>query len=315
MIFYIGNITSKNGPSNVDISLLSELKEKVYFIQADTKKVTLKDIFKFFKSSTIQISAVSFMGILFALFGRLLCKKVCFTMHGTLVIERNFRRISSLRIIQEKLLVLFCSQVIAVSNTLKSKLENIYKINESKIIAIPNGIDLVEIVKVGKRNNIICIGGGRPEKRILDICKAVDNLPSSIKKDLTLKVFGEDGKDSNKIKQFNFVEYEGFVSHEELLHEMNTSRLFVQFSSYEPFCLSLFDAINANCNIIVSSEIGALDYLTPEDLTTISIVQETTGLAGAFMRQGEIESPIYSNYNHMSWNEISKLYLNIWNEK
>ncbi|WP_255547170.1 glycosyltransferase family 4 protein [Moritella sp. 36] len=255
------------------------------------------------------------IGCLFLILGKIFRKKITFTMHGTLTIEKRFRNIAKYRLFFEYLLVNYSHKVVTVSNRLGKSVAKLYKIEPDRIKAIPNGVLpplKTDIKQNFKSNDIICIGGGRPEKRILSVCNAVNKIIKDENIKLNIKVFGEDGKDTELIKKFDFVEYCGFVSHEQLLSELDDSLIFIQFSLYEPFCLSLFDAINSKCKIILSSEIGAIDYLTLNDSNSISIVREPDDLAHEIYSQINSDSPSYSSYDKMGWSLVSEKYILLW---
>ena len=57
------------------------------------------------------------------------------------------------------------------------------------------------------------------------------------------------------------IEFKGLVSQEQLYKEMAQSELFVLNSTLESFGLSVFDALQCGCSVLVSNAAGALDIL------------------------------------------------------
>ncbi|MER1689406.1 glycosyltransferase family 4 protein, partial [Proteus mirabilis] len=285
---------------------------EIYPLQISKKILSFNDISNIFKCDICHISGVSFIGLLIGLICKLLRKKITFTMHGTLKIEKNFRRIRAYRLLIELLLTKLSDRIFTVSNNLREQVSLVYNHAEKKIISIPNGVNLYEIKKTAKvPGSIVCIGGGRKEKRVLDVCRAVHILNKE-GNNITIKVFGEDSLDTNLIKEYTFVDYYSFVPQEVLLESLASTQIFVQYSDYEPFSLSIFDAIQLKCNIVASNKVGALDYLQKSDLEKISIASNFEELLDGLRKQLSFIDRDYLPYNYLSWENIFKLYKKEW---
>lgn len=310
-ILYIGNFLSNNGPSMVDKSLVN-ISNTIYPLQATTKLISFSDLKAILKCDICHVSAVSTLGLILAFVCKSLGKKVTFTMHGTLKAERKFRKISPHRLFVESMLVHLSNKIFVVSDKLSKIVKSLYNSINSKLITIPNGVTCTTATNIQKKpNTIVCIGGGRKEKRVLDVCKAVYKLNSKGEK-IKINVFGEDSLDTKDIKKYDFVHYYGFVPQEILLSMLAESYLFIQYSEYEPFSLSIFDAIVSNCNIITSDNVGAIDYLTKADLHKISIVKDINELTSEIERQLASSIASYSNYENLSWENTYHLYMKNW---
>ena len=59
----------------------------------------------------------------------------------------------------------------------------------------------------------------------------------------------------------NNIEFKGLVSQEQLYKEMAQSELFVLNSTLESFGLTVFDALQCGCSVLISNAAGALDLL------------------------------------------------------
>lgn len=57
------------------------------------------------------------------------------------------------------------------------------------------------------------------------------------------------------------IEFKGLVPQKQLFEEMMKSELYVLNSVYEPFALSVFDALLCGCSILVTNAAGALELL------------------------------------------------------
>lgn len=312
-ILYIGNFVSGNGPSTVDQSLL-KVGEEIYPLQATKKYISTNELKAIYKCDICHISAVSIKGLIVGVLCKLLGKKITFTMHGTLKIERNFRKIKKHRLLTELLLIKISNKVFTVSDCLGQKVKSLYKNEEYKIISIPNGINNYKIKNTIKEfNSITCIGGGRKEKRVLDVCKAV-NLLNKKGENIIINVLGEDSEDTEKIKKYNFVNYYGFIPQEKVLNILSKTKVFIQYSEYEPFSLSIFDAMQFNCNIIASNHVGAIEYLNELDLKKISISNNSDELINCIEKQLSNPTFSYSTYDKLSWNNIYCIYKKNWEE-
>ncbi|MCW8333621.1 glycosyltransferase family 4 protein [Vibrio paucivorans] len=312
MIIYIGNILSGNGPSNVDKALVGKLADDIYFIQATKRTLSVKDIISIYSSHTIHVSAVSLLGLVVLAFSKFFGKKTTFTMHGSLMIEKEYRHVPYIRICFEKLLVIGCDTIITVSKRLESYVGSVYPKSAHKVISIPNGVEELNNGSSIKEKKIVCIGGGRAEKRILSVCRAFEKLPLEIKQTYRIIVYGEEGSDSDLLQSFDFVTFRGFVAQEELLREMSRAEIYVQYSKYEPFCLAVFEAMSSKCKLILSDQIGAIDYLTDIDRSIVSIAKNEEELVDCILESIKKEAPEYSSYENLGWKEIAREYLTLW---
>lgn len=297
----------------VDKSLL-KINREIYALQATKKKLSINDLKAIIACDICHISAVSVLGLLVGFLCKICGKKVTFTMHGTLLLEKKFRIVPSRRIFLEAMLIRLANKIFTVSSVLSQQVKNLYKNIDHKIVAIPNGVSIKtknfnNIIK--KPNTIVCIGGGRKEKRVLDVCKAVYHL-NLLNYNIHINVFGEDSSDTDSIKNYDFVSYHGFVCHDKVLNSLSEAYLFIQYSEYEPFSLSVFDAINFNCNVITSGSVGAINYLSDTDLEKVCIVNSFQELIIGIQKQLSNELRTYSSYEHLSWEKTYSLYEENW---
>jgi glycosyltransferase involved in cell wall biosynthesis len=311
---YIGDFIKYNGPSLVDIRLNDVFPENVEKEQIN-KVFNMNFFFKIIKADIIHVSGVSIKGVIALFLAKLMFKKTTFTMHGALKIEKKFKKISLLRILMEKIQIDLSNKIITVSEMYKNKIIKFYdNISHQKINCIYNGINKNNFYKYKnqkKENQILTIGGGRPEKGVKYICQAIESINN---KRIKLIVVGEDGEDTQKIKEYSFVEYKGFLSQEKLFDLMKESKIFIQNSIYESFGLTVFEALSYGCELILSNNIGALEILDIKDKYIVNYRDKDRikHLILSLLNSKTNRQKTNINYDKYSWPEISQNYLEMW---
>lgn len=316
-ILFVGNLFNNNGPSNVNRELYKELSKEVLFLESKSKKNRFIEFLKKFKNSeVINISGISSFNVLVLLMGRLFLKKTTYLMHGALEYEKKYKDIKERDLFYEKIILKNVNKVICVSKRFKEELINNQNYNsyESKFITINNGSNLKKETNYPKqRNLVLVVGGGRPEKQILNVCKALNNMG------LKLIVVGADGRDSEEIKKYDFVEYKGKLEKNELNKIMEKSYLYIQNSIYEPFGLAPLEALSKGCNLVISEKIGMIDSF--DEFPKSAIVSTENNIEELKIKVKQIlkepnGSDIKKKFNvqENSWKRISKQYLKLWKE-
>ncbi len=308
-ILYLGDFKKMNGPSMVDINLTNKLEDKVLKVQIDGKYMPiLKDIKN---SDIVNISGVSAKGVVCSIFSKIYGKKVTYIMHGGLKIESKYRNIKFNRKLYEIIILKFSNKVICVSEKFEEKIKEEYNLKNTTYIN--NGIDIKKDIKEceikKEKHQILTVGGGRQEKGILNICKAVELLNNV---NIKLIVVGEDGRDTEHIKAYSFVEYKGFVSHNELLTLMEKSNIFIQNSYCESFGITVLEAMMNQCNIIISKDVGApIEHL--EDYTVDSDdINKISMLLSNLLNDNSKQNIDMKFVDNLTWDVAAENYLNIW---
>lgn len=307
-ILYLGDYIKKNGPSNVDINIKINIRNtNIRYHQADHMP-SMKVFLYFLKATNLHVSGVSFYGAIFSVLGRLFKKKITYTMHGYLKAEQKVNGGKKHRVLIEKILFLCSHTIVVVSPQMKKLTGYSYKMH-----VIPNGVDFFEEVVIDKENNLITlIGGGRSEKRNLDVCKVVEELNEEGEK-ISIDLFGEKGRDSDEISKFYFVNDYGFVDKKQIITSLKKSRLFVQYSIWDSFSLSIADALNCKCNIIVSENVGTNFYI--EENSSYVIVNSREELKNEILKIINLKRDfVMPNNSLISWSKVAKEYIKLWSE-
>ncbi len=303
-ILYFGDFIKNNGPSYVDLSLKIYLQDPNIYLQQANVKPSINLLKIFFKATNIHVSGVSFYGAIFLMFGRLFGKYCTYTMHGSLVKESQKRNISKYRLYIEKLLLVFSNKIVVVSSKMKQIVP--YK---QKTIVIPNGAKLTPNNNTYvKKNLITLIGGGRPEKQHLKVCQIIEKLISQ-GYNLSVNLFGEYGVDTDRIKQYDFINDYGFTSRSVLYKSLQQSKIFIQYSSWESFSLSIVDAMQYQCGVIASTNIGINDYIQPNSFYKIVDNELELAIVELLDQQKIYQTPKNSL---LSWEKTAHKYLQLW---
>lgn len=262
-ILYIGDFIKQNGPSVFD----SHITKYIYGVKKEQidRKITLLFIKELINSDVVHVSGISGKGLFSLLLAKVFFKKTSLTMHSSLKKEKEFRKIKQYRIYMEYLQMMLSNKIICVSEMLSDLVKRLYRrIDSQKICCIHNGIDMINLPDEEKKKDkysLITTGGGRKEKGVLYVCKAIEKLNM---KGITLFVVGEDGVDTKKIKDYKFVKYLGLLFREEFLEILKKSNIFIQNSVFDSFGLSVIEAASYKCKVILSNNIGALEVLKLE---------------------------------------------------
>lgn len=308
-ILYVGDFIKANGPSNVDIAIRNSCGHlnftDVKFIQSN-ETLSINTLRLFFKTDIVHVSGVSFLGVLLVLLSKVFFKRTSFTAHGLLKLESQYREVSKKRILFESLLIRLVDRIFPVSPLLAKEF------GSYKVIAIPNGVERKEINYIEKDSKLITlIGGGRKEKRHLDVCKVVAKINAAHDLGIKISIYGEKGTDSEAINTFDFVQDFGFRSKNEVEESLKKSKIFIQYSSYEPFSLAVAEAVNYRCNIITSDKVGINDYINSSPC--YRTVSNSEQLEKAIIDMINYDKKYHIEEHMLSWIQVTQEYYNNWN--
>ncbi|MCR5108915.1 MAG: glycosyltransferase family 4 protein [Lachnospiraceae bacterium] len=274
-IFVIGDHLTGTGPSNVTAKYIEGLNGRCMKQIFRSRALRAAEmILKIPFSKVILCSGYSAQNVMAMKIARFWKRKCAYLMHGCVEHENRINHCEDpVMTAVERQTLLLADKILAVSDVFAAWLKENYPEYRDKIVSMPNGADKSDINDhTGsydiKRdyNMILSIGGGMPRKRIVNICKAVKGLKEDPKyKDLYLTVIGDKGADSDKINSYPFVENKGIVSHEEAVRLMRKAGMFIQNSSFETFGLAPLEALNEGCDILLSSNVGAISLFKEID--------------------------------------------------
>lgn len=271
-VFFCGNFLDGSGPGIVNMGYYTYLKDSFIFYRYHNKYIRiLEAIWYTLISDIIIFSGVAEVDRIVIPLCRIFNKKIIYIMHGWLKLENELNEVpnrsgecSEFKLMKYSDLILCVSK--QYSLMVKEKLPQYAE----KISYLTNGIDwslmpTSNSLEDRSHDSIILIGGGRRTKRNLEVCKAVELLNDRKQYKLKVNLYGySDGRDIPEIIKFPFVNFHNIVPHQELIESMGKNYLFVQNSEFEPFSLGVVEALTNGCNLLISKNVGARDYLAGE---------------------------------------------------
>ncbi len=211
-------------------------------------------------------------------------------------------------IILERLIFKTFTKVQVQSKWNKCFLQRYCKVPESKIIFIPNGINLNNFAPQNKNNLVpIIVSSCRLEKwKGLEYSiKAMKHLNA------TYIIFG-DGKEKNNLlklirdeKLTDRVFLVGKIPHSELHTHLSKCDLMIVPSLYEPFGITILDGFNTNIPVIGSNIGGIPELLEPDQLFKAGDISDIVIKAiDALKNKDKIIKSQNNKLTNYSWNKI-----------
>lgn len=228
--------------------------------------------------------------------------------------------------------------IITVSESMRDEAIRSFGISESKVFAIPNGVDHAifrkrppEDMEAYKKLSsipdrfILFVGTIEPRKNLITLLNAYEGLPISLRRAYPLILVGGAGWLNSDIYERmarlqEHVRPLGYVSDEELALLYNLASLFVYPSWYEGFGLPVLEAMACGCPVLTSDQSAlpevcaeAARYVHPGDVDGLRFALDELlndpaardSLAGRGLRQAQLFSWDKSAQEHLS------LFLNI----
>lgn len=269
-ILFIGDCINNTGPSNVN-KLVKQYfpKNTLYIIKPNSIVSVFKLLSNIIKVDIILISGLSKINILALLMSKFLNKKSAYLMHGCVEYESKINRINNPKGIKlEKANWRLVDLIICVSENFEKWFNSCYDMYTHKTTYVNNGVQWELRGNVYKQEykqkdkiKLMTIGGGIPLKNVLKLCEAIERIIQDTNLKVELTVLGRNEKDTEKIKEYNFVRYRGKISKKEVIEEYKRTDLFIQNSIFESFGLSPIEALMCGANILVSKQIGAISII------------------------------------------------------
>jgi len=205
--------------------------------------------------------------------------------------------------------------VVCVSNYEKSLVMKHFKVDEEKIVVIPNGVDLGEFrgLKKAKKNckTILCISRLEKYKGIQYIIKVLPRLES----DVALEIIGKGPYKENlvklaeKLNVSNRVKFFQELPRSELLRKYTNADVFVLLSKHEAYGLSVAEALCAGTPCIVANTSALAEWVDGENCFGIDYPIDLDALADLIIKViGEkVCKPAVLDWNEVA-NRLVELY-------
>ena len=200
-------------------------------------------------------------------------------------------------------------EIICVSRSEKDLLTSRFEINNSKIVVIPNGIDLTEFQKLtknaNKSNTILYVGRLEKYKRIDVIVKALKELDDSTR----LEIVGAGPYHEKLLTLINRLGLKSRVAivqdltREELLTAYGSAGVFVMPSKYEAYGITVAEALAAGTPCIVANNSALSQWIDGKNCVGVENVENIGDVANkirqSFGKRVE-QIPI------QDWNNVAK---------
>ena len=315
----MGDFVSDKGPAIVNKNYQKYLSKQCYICKTNNKVARVVHfIIHLLNTKILLISGLSKFHLEAMKIAKKLNIKVVYLMHGYNKMEYEINNIPlgerKLEKVENQILK-EADKIICVSETFADYMKEQRIDIAKKIDFVSNGVTHIKFEQRSQKKSIytiISVGGGTRIKNNLDVCKAIEQIDNPRIKFIVIGPKEEDGK---LISKYKFVEYYEQLPHDEVIKKMQTSDLYIQNSYSETFGLSVTEAIESGCQILISKNIGVISIL--ENLKENMIINENTNINEI---KGKIEKAILNcgqkpiiDYEKHSWENqtkklISKLY-------
>ncbi|MHB8128923.1 MAG: glycosyltransferase family 4 protein [Mobilitalea sp.] len=314
-ILFIGDYDANNGPSNVNKNILKYLKINHNYIIGKNKFIQVSEtIWKIICSDIIVCSGITTIGRLGIRFTKLLGKKTIYIMHGCLEYENKINELglSDKKIKNEKSILYTADLILGVSETYMNWLKNRFPIYKDKIYYLTNGLEQVDFNILKEKTfkyQVVVMGGDRIQKNNIQVCEAVEKLNKKGIGEFCTLIFGRISSSTNVFKKYPHATYKGQVSQKELYDYLAQSDIFVLNSDVESFGLSVVDALNCNCNILISKNAGICSALELNKNDLIYCTKDIDEIADKII--DIINNPNFMrikktiDYDNLSWEKVS----------
>lgn len=267
-IFLVGDYSSGTGPANVTERLLAALPKDTLYLKTWNKAArTFEILWKTVKADVCLFSGYSRQNLLGLRWAGLLRRPTCYLMHGCVEYENEINGVPDAAMSRtERETLRMSGRILAVSVQFEEWLKRYYPEYADKTGHLTNGIDWGRMQEhpsgvLRDADRILSVGGGMPRKRIRNVCKAIQCLNEK-GYHLTLSVAGDEGKDTEEIRRYPFVEDHGILGKKEMEELYFSSRIFIQNSCFETFGLAPLEALLCGCDVLLSRNVGALSVLS-----------------------------------------------------
>lgn len=261
---FLGLWNANTGPSNVNRGLV---------LNRDKDMSIIKMHNKFYRIERLKLIFYPIIVVSGSIFNyelklcKLLNKKLIYIMHGCVWYESNINRLnlppSFLK--NEARTLDIASLIVCVSEKYSNWVKIQYPQYYNKITFINNGLKLNIRPKVYKEPYSIALSGGnRIQKNNRIVCEAVKLLS---KKGVKCKVylFGRYYENNDDLSKYEFIHRMGHLDQEQYYDFLDKISLYVINSTIESFGLVVGDALNCNCSLLMSENVGASSIMKTEE--------------------------------------------------
>lgn len=265
-IFLVGDFRSNTGPAIANVALKNALGKNVFCSFARTRFCRILELLiRMPFCNTVCFCSFSVLDVYGIKLAKFLKKNTAYLMHGYIEFEDKINHIipSTRELATERYIIENVNTLICVSELLANKIRQDYS-NRDNIYVIYNIVNITRKHEIEKDPlMILSTGGGMPRKNNLAICEAIKNINNGLTRNKKIRyiVAGKSYDYEEEFKKYDFVDFIGDVSHDEVLRLMSKSKIYIQNSIFETFGLAVVESIECGCDVILSKNIGALEVI------------------------------------------------------
>lgn len=303
--FLLGDWRKNAGPTNVNKSLINNSDKNMGYIKSSNLFIKKIERYKwlFYPIVIISGGATKLEIKLFKLFR----KKIIYIMHGCLRYECKINKfpISEKKLMAERLILSTSDKIVCVSKRYSEWVKKEFPEYSHKIDFVNNGITLNKRpLRQKEQYSIAVSGGNRFQKNNATVCKAIEKL-NAMGYNCKVYVFGRLYENNDDLLKYPFVHLMGHLNKEEYYNALDKISLFVINSVFESFGLVVGDALNCNCNLLMSNEVGALSIMSPTENDVINNCYDINEIASKILYL--FNNPNFTNlYNSINKEEASE---------
>lgn len=267
---FVGATDGNTGPANVNKGIVANLSDA--FCIADSVNKVKKYIDAFIgvvHCKVIVVSGMSKVGVYAIKLAKLLNKKTVYIMHGCYEMEcaLNESAVDENSLQMEQYILHSVDLLLPVSERYSQIIQEKYPFCKGKTAYLHNGVEKINLEHgevQREKGRIMAVGGDRKLKNNITVAKAMAKLGT----DRVLTVYGHLYNPKN-LPQGQNIEFKGLVPQTQLYEEMQKSELYILNSVYEPFALSVYDALLCGCSVLITNVAGALELLNVTECDVI----------------------------------------------
>ena len=257
---FIGGTNGNTGPANVNKGIVANLSDA--FCIADSANKVKKYIDAFVgvvRCKVIVVSGMSKVGVYAIKLAKLLNKKTVYIMHGCYEMEctLNESEVDENSLQMEQYILHSVDLLLPVSERYSQIIQEKYPFCKGKTAYLHNGVEKINLEHEEvqrEKGRIIAVGGDRKLKNNITVARSMAKLGA----DRVLTVYGHLYNPKNSPQGKN-IEFKGLVPQIQLYEEMQKSELYILNSVYEPFALSVYDALICGCSVLSTNIAWAFD--------------------------------------------------------
>lgn len=280
-IFLFGGWRHNVGPENVNRSLIQHADNDLLYVKSSNKVLRLIEAFLDLIVCDVVVFSCAGNLPLFKL-AKFIRKRVVILKHGDVSYENKINNygLDEKFLSEDKKKMDIADMIICVSERYMGWVKKYYPEYSDKLTWMNNGVTIAPRPKVEKDNHLIALAGGnRNIKNNLNVILAIEKLNMK-GASLKVKLFGRIYKDNPDFEKFPFVMQMGHMNKEAYYNELDKIGLFIDAAYCEPFGLSIADAVNCNCSLLLSDNVGFLSIMKEQDCDVVHDCNDTNEIAG-----------------------------------